>query len=70
MGYIDKMLQWWPPTAIAAGLHVPTNTDPQPWNYIALAFWGCSGNLMDVALVWGNADVYFSSENPYGVTKD
>jgi len=63
------MNQWWPPTAIAAGLHVPTNTDPQPYNYIALAFWGCS-NLMDIALVWGNAYTYVSSENPWGATSN
>uniref|UniRef100_A0A6B2LAJ2 chitinase n=1 Tax=Arcella intermedia TaxID=1963864 RepID=A0A6B2LAJ2_9EUKA len=65
--YNDQLNSWWPPTAIAAGLGVPTYAHNSSYNIFNLAFWLTTGPA-DTALVWSNALTYVSSDNPWGST--
>lgn len=70
LAYVNKMLQWWPPEKIAAGLGVPGYASSTIYNYIALAFWSYSGGPLDVVNVWADPVKYFTSESVFGQTKD
>jgi len=61
-GYIDKVLSWWPPASIAAGLGVPGYAAPHLYNYLILAFWSCSSGNLDMVNVWGNPVYYFGND--------
>jgi len=63
--YLDAINQWWPPTAIAAGMGVPGYAHNTSFNIINLSFWLNSGSA-DAALLWANAYTYVSSDNPWG----
>jgi len=67
VGYIDKINQWWPPSAIATGLGIPGYAPATAYNHILLSFW-TTGGAVDTALLWQNASYYCSSQNPWGNT--
>lgn len=68
--YIDRLNQWWPPSAIAQGLGVPGyTTGTLPFNYIALAFWTYGSGAVDAATVWSNP-LYYIGAGTFGDTKE
>jgi len=68
--YIDKLFQWWPPTKVAEGMGVPGYAANHTYNYIAFAFWTHGQGAVDVGLVWSDPLRFFSTDNPFGSTKD
>lgn len=68
--YIDKVLAWWPPDSIAAGMGVPSYAAPHEYNYLILAFWSCSSGNLDMVNVWGNPVYYFGDTSQFGATND
>jgi len=67
VAYIDFINSWWPPTAIAGGIGVPGYARNTSYNVINLAFW-TTGGPADIALLWGDAIKYVSTDNPWGST--
>ena len=63
--YIDKVTQWWPPEAIAAGMALPGYAADTDYNVINLAFWTRDGPA-DLAIVWADLYTYVSADNPWG----
>ncbi len=65
--YIDRMTIWYG-MGVAANLGVPGYATPHDYNHIIFAFWSCSSNPEDVALVWQNISMYVGDQNPWGTT--
>eukprot|EP00734_Pompholyxophrys_sp_LG126_P000007 Pompholyxophrys_sp_v1_NODE_1_length_32789_cov_6.460653.p7 type:complete len:441 gc:universal NODE_1_length_32789_cov_6.460653:7430-6108(-) len=68
VSYIDFLDSWWPPEAIAAAIGVPPYSHSYAYNTLNLAFWTTNQGPVDVALLWSNAIVYCSADNPWGNT--
>jgi chitinase len=69
VSYIDSLSSWWPPTATAAAMAVPGYATTTAYNVIILAFW-LTTNPTDIASVWADPLRFFSTDNPWGTTKD
>lgn len=66
--YIDRMTTWWG-INVAANLGLPGYAQPHSYNHIIFSFWSCSGNPVDVGLVWQNIHQYIDPDhNPWGTT--
>ena len=65
--YINTIKQWWPPTAIAAGMGVPGYAQSTIYNHIALTFWGCNSE-MDIVKIWSNPTIYMGFDSEFGST--
>ena len=68
VSYVDFLNAWWPPEAIAASIGVPPYSHSYSYNTINLAFWTTNQGPVDAALLWSNAIVYCSTDNPWGNT--
>ncbi|KAH3760346.1 glycoside hydrolase [Pelomyxa schiedti] len=68
--YIDSLTSWWPPTAIAASMGVPTYAPASAYNVINLAFWTSNAGPVDAAMVWAHPINYVSTDNPWGQTDE
>lgn len=69
MAYVNRIKNWYG-DAIATSWGVPGYSPPHIYNHIAMAFWTCSGNLKDMAMVWADAYNYFGWGNSFGSTTD
>ena len=67
LGYINKISHWYG-DAIAGDLGTPGIASPHDYNYMALAFWRCKGDPLDIALLWQNAYSYFGAQSSLGST--
>jgi len=70
VAYLDKINNWWPPTAIAGDLGVPGYSHSYKFNTINIAFWTSGQGPVDAGLLWSKALTYCSSQNPWGSTTD
>lgn len=68
VSYVNFLNEWWPPEAIAASIGVPTYSHVYAYNIINLTFWTTNQGPVDAALLWSNAIVYVSADNPWGST--
>ena len=68
VSYCDYLNSWWPPEAIAASIGVPPYSHSYSYNKINLSFWTTNQGPVDVALLWCNAIIYCSVDNPWGST--
>lgn len=64
--YINKLKQWWPPSAIASSMGVPDYSN-HSYNYVALSFWTYAG-CVDVAKVWESPSKFMGTESEFGKT--
>lgn len=67
--YIDKISAWWPPTAIAQGIGVPTYASNNEYNVLSFAFITSKGTT-DIATLWESPLTYFGSASGFGTTND
>jgi len=68
--YINALMSWWPPTAIAAGMGVPGYAPVSAYNVINIAFWTSNAGPVDAGLVWAHPINYVSTDNPWGQTDE
>lgn len=60
VSYINRINEWWPPTAIAKGIGIPSQADHTEYNVLNLSFLLSVGPV-DIALIWSNPTFYLGS---------
>lgn len=69
MTYIAHVEKTWPISELSANLGIPGYSKETPYNFINLGFWNTTGTY-DAAKIWSDPISYFTTENPFGNTKD
>ena len=58
---LDQVNFWWPPEKTVADLGVPTFAPNNRYNYFIFGTWTCQNGAFDIARLWSNPKLYFST---------
>lgn len=63
--YVNRVKQWWPPSAIAEQIDIPTFTN-SPYNVVIYAFWRSESGSIDIPLIFEHPMKYLTSNTRLG----